>query len=241
VFRELIEVYDKEAYSLEQCFNVPVEDMSDMTSCTRNVCLYIAGGSSGCVYRLALITKKFSEWPVHDVVSGITVTDTHSVLVTCCDVFKLKEFTTHGQLLRQIELGQDIVDPLHTIQLPSGEFVVCHGDFHSAQRVCLLDSSGIILKSFGGPRGSDTQHLDSAERLAVDKNGFVFVADCRNCRVVLLSPALTYVCEVVSHEQLQCRPISVSLDVDRRRLYVAGNEFKEHDRCTIGRVVEISL
>ena len=102
------------------------------------------------------MTKKLSEWPVNDVASGITVTDTHSVLVTCCDVGKLKEFTTHGQLLRQIELEQDIVHALHTIQLPCGEFVVCHGAFHSAQRVCLIDSGGIVVKSFGGLRGSDT-------------------------------------------------------------------------------------
>jgi len=57
--------------------------------------------------------------------------------------------------------------------------------------------------------------------LAVDRNGFVFVADCNNCRVLLLSPELTYVCEVASREQLKGEPQRLYLDDDRRRLYVA--------------------
>ena len=76
--------------------------------------------------------------------------------------------------------------------------------------------------------------------LAVDENGFVFVADYNNYRVLLLSPALTYVREVVSREQLKWKPMRLFLDVDRRRLYVADNKW-EDGKFTVGRVVVISV
>ena len=76
--------------------------------------------------------------------------------------------------------------------------------------------------------------------LAVRKNGLVFVADRDNYRVLLLSPALTYVREVVSREQLKWKPQRLFLDVDRRRLYVAVNEWAR-GKYTVGRVVVISV
>ena len=50
------------------------------------------------------------------------------VLVTCDDVHEIKEFTTDGQLLREVILPQGVLSPSHTVQLSSGEFIVCHSD-----------------------------------------------------------------------------------------------------------------
>ena len=76
--------------------------------------------------------------------------------------------------------------------------------------------------------------------LAVDRNGFVFVADVNNYRVLLLSPALTFVREVLSLEQLKWWPVRLWLDSDRRRLYVVDNKW-ESDQFTAGRVVIVSV
>ena len=106
--------------------------------------MYISGGSDQCVHRVALPGVNVTRWPVNDVADGLSVTDTHSVLVTCSDVQKIKEFTTRGQLLRQIELPQDVVSPWHTIQLSSGEFIVCHGNRDDQlHRVCLIGSDAV--------------------------------------------------------------------------------------------------
>jgi len=240
---EQIEVYHKDSYRLQRCITVPkLGSGNDMISCAHNRCAYVADVTNSCIHRVGLphgtdVTK----WPVNDEPAGISVTDTHSVLVTCDKVRKIKEFSTDGKLLRQIQLPEDVVSPQHTIQLSSGEFIVCHGDGPDlVNRVCLSDSNGHVVKSYGGPKGSGIQQMNVPYHLAVDRNGFVFVADLNNYQVLLLSPALTFVGEVLSREQLECAPGRMWLDSDIRRLYVAVNKL-ESGKYTAGRVVVVSV
>jgi len=238
-----ISVYDADTYRLERKITVTgLGSLSDIATCPYYRCLYIAGGDDKRVYRVALMwNDDVTNWPVYDVLACLSVTDTHSVLVTCDEVRKIKEFTTDGKLLRQIQLPQDVVTPLHTIQLSSGEFVVSHGEVNDPlHRVCLIGSDGRVVKSYGGPSGSGTQQMNAPVHLAVDMNGFVFVADLNNDRVLLLSPALAFVREVLSLEQLKWWPVRLWLDSDRRRLYVADNNW-EGDQHTAGRVVVVSV
>ena len=219
--------------------------VADMIACAYNYCLYISGGTDKCVHRVSLrdVDVHVTKWPVNDVSVCLSVTDTHSVLVTCDEVRKIKEFTTHGKLLRQIELPQDVVSPEHTIQLSSVDFIVCHGnvtDPVSLHCVCLVGSDGQVFMSYGGLAGSGSQQMNLPFHMAVDRNGFVFVVDLLNQRVLLLSPALTYVREVVSREQLKWRPLRLYLDDDRRRLYVADNQW-DGDSFTAGRVIVFSV
>ena len=237
-----ISVYDADTYRLERKITVTgLNFISDIAACPYYRCLYIDGGDDECVYRVALLNDDVTNWPVYDVLACLSVTDTHSVLVTCHKVLKIKEFSTDGKLLRQIQLSHDVVSPCHAIQLSSGEFVVSHGDLDGpVHRVCLIGSDGRVVKSYGGPVGSGTQQMNVPIHLAVDRNGFVFVADVTNDRVLLLSPALTFVRDVVSREQLKWWPIRLWLDSDRRRLYVVDNKW-EGGQHTAGRVVVVSV
>ena len=232
-----IEVYDMHTNCLRRRFTVPGLDFkSDMTACAYNMCIYISGDRDNRVHRVALSRNDVTKWSVDDVARGLSVTDTHSVLVLCDEVKTIKEFTTDGKLLRQIKLPQEVKSPWQSIQLSRGEFVVCHGSVADpVHGVCLTGSDGHIVKSYGESKGSGSQQLNVPIHMAVDWNGFVFVADRNNRRVLLLSPDLTYVREVVSCEQLKWYPRRLFLDVDRRRLYVAIGE------CNAGRVVVISV
>jgi len=240
---EQIEVYDKDSYRLERRIAVPgLRGGNDMISCAHNRCAYVADVIGSCIHRVGLPHgADITNWPVNDEPHCISVTDTHSVLVTCVVARKIKEFSTDGKLLRHIQLPEDVVSPSHTIQLSSGEFIVCHGDAPDpVHRVCLIDSNGHVVKSYGGPKGSGTQQVDVPIHLAVDRNGFVFVADLINDRVLLLSPALTFVREVLSREQLEWWPVRMWLDSDIRRLYVAVSKW-ESGKYTGGRVVVVSV
>jgi len=241
-------VYDTQSGRVQRRIRVStLVAMADMRACTHNCCLYISGYIDKSVHRVSLrdvdVGRPVTKWPVYDEAVGLSVTDTHSLLVTCDEVRTIKEFTTHGQLLRQIELAQDVVSPWHTIQLSSGGFVVCHGsialpgDLH---RVCLIGSDGQLVKSYGGLAGSGSQRMTSPFHLAVDRNGFVFVVDLNNRRVLLLSPELTYIREVVSSDQLKWDPVRLFLDDDGRRLCVADNKW-DGDRWAAGRVVVFSV
>jgi len=163
------------------------------------------------------------------------------VLVTCAVVRKIKEFSTDGKLKREIQLAQDVVSPNHAIHLSNGQFVVCHGERDDpAHRVCLVSSDGQVVKSFGGAKGSGSRQMYMPAHIAVNRNGFVYVADVNNHRVLLLSPSPSFVREVVSREQLKRGPLRLWLDEDRRRLYVANNQW-EKDKYTSGQVVVIGV
>ena len=242
---EQIEVYDIDsyrAYRLLRYLTVPgLGYRRDIVACRHNRCAYISDYSHNSVHRVALRDATVTQWPVHDKPTGLSLTYTHGVLVSCCEVRKIKEFSTDSQLLHVLTLPQDVVSPWHAVQLSNGQFIVSHG--HRADpshRVCLIGSDGSVVKSFGGPKGSGSQHVNTPSHMAVDRNDFVFVVDVYNGRVLLLSPQLTYVRDVVLREQLKWWPRRVHLDSGRGRLYVADNEYKD-GKFTAGRVVVVSV
>jgi len=242
---EQIEVYDLDSYRLQRRINVPLldADTSNMVACSFYHCLYISGVSEKSMYRVALPNDVITNWPVNDDPFRLSVTDTYSLLVTCLEVGKIIEFSTDGKLLREIQLTQDVTTPWHTVQLSNGQFIVSHGfPDDPVHRVCLIGSDGHVVKSFGGAKGSGSQQMNVPWQLAVNRNEFVFVLDAGNHRVLLLSPELTYVRDAVSRDHLKWYPASLSLDVQRLRLYVAENDYNDDDcKWTAGRVAIFSL
>jgi hypothetical protein len=63
-------------------------------------------------------------------------------------------------------------------------------------RVCIVDSDGRVLRSYGGSKGSSNGQLNVPDRIVV--NGFIFVVDFNNHRVLMLNSTLNYVRGVVS-------------------------------------------
>ena len=223
--RGQVEVYDVIDYRLQYCLTVPdARGFIDMTSCAHYRCVYIADPVVKCVHRLD-IQGAATRWPVNDRPWGLSVNAAHNVLVTCCEVHKIKEFSSHGDLLRELTLPDDVIHLLHAIQTCNGQFIVCHGAADDAvHSVCKISNDGrAIVHSHGGRRGSGTGQYNVPVRLAVDKNEFVFVVDLINSRVKLLSPTLDYMRQVVSSDQLKWLPYRLCLDTQRRRLYVADS------------------
>jgi len=224
--RDQVEVYDVTTYRLQRCLTVPVARLfTDMTSCEHNRCVYIGDYNGDCVHRLD-VQGAVTRWAVNDSPWGLSVNAAHNVLVTCPDVRKIKEFSSHGDLLRELTLPDDVIWPWHAIQTRSGQFIVCHGHGNPVHRVCMISADGRhTVHSHGGQRGSDTDQYDVPCHLAGDDNEFVFVADRYNRRVTLLSPTLEYAHQVVSRDQLRGKPWYLYLDTRQRLLYVADNNF----------------
>jgi len=247
--RDQVEVYDVTTYRLQRRLTVPdVCVFTDMTSCEHNRCVYVGDYSGDCVHRLD-VQGAVTRWDVNDEPCGLSVNAAHNVLVTCPSVRKIKEFSSHGHLLRELTLPDDVIMPWHAIQTRSGQFIVCHGvGDDPVHRVCMISAGGRhIVHSHGGHCGSDTGQYQVPFHLAVDDNESVFVADCVNRRVTLLSPTLQYVRQVVSRDQLKWGyRVRLYLDTQRRHLYVAGyvdeHEWnKEQRKSTAGRVAVFSV
>ena len=241
--RDQVEVYDVNSYHLLRRLTVPdARRFSDMTSCKHYHSVYIAyRGVKNCVHRLD-VQGTVTRWAVNDQPWGLSVNAAHNVLVACSVVPIIKEFSTLGDLLREVTLPRDFISPGHAIQTHTGEFIVCHGRRNDpVHRVCLMSADGRrIVHSHGEQRGSDTGQCNRPRHLAVDDNEFVFVADRVNRRVTLLSPTLEYVRQVVSRDQLKGEPRRLYLDTQQRLLYVAVHEeFK--DSNDKGHVVVFSV
>jgi len=227
--RDQVDVYDVITYRLQRRLTVP-DDMwfSDMTSCEHSRCMYIGDYKVECVHRLD-VQGAVTRWAVSDSPWGLSVNAAHNVLVTCPWVRKIKEFSSHGHLLRELTLPDDVITPWHAILTRSGQFIVCHGGGGDpVHRVCMISADGRhIVHSHGGRRGSGTDQYNGPHRLAVDDNEFVFVADSGNRRVTLLSPTLEYIRQVVSRDQLKGEPSCLYLDTRQRLLYVVVREYEE--------------
>ena len=156
--RDEVEVYDVITYRLLRHINVPnCRGFVDMTSCEHYHCLYISDPVVMCIHRVD-VQGATTQWPVNDEPAGLSVTKAHNVLVACDVVRKIKEFSSHGVLLRDMILPDDVIKPWHAIQLTSGQYVVCHGvDDDAVHRVCVMSADCThIIHSHGGQRGSDT-------------------------------------------------------------------------------------
>ena len=146
------------------------------------------------------------------------------MLVTC-NVRKVKEFTTDGKLRREISLDPSIVHPWHTVELTTGQLVVCHSKGRDTlHKVCIVDYKGRVLKSYGGSKGPGSGQLNTPARLAM--NGVIFVADLNNHRVLMLSPTLSLIREVVSGLRY---PLRIWFDDITGRLYVAENKYENDE------------
>jgi len=238
--RHQVEVYDVINYRLQRRLTVPnIRLLNDMTSCEHYRCVYIGDHDGECIHRLD-VQGDFTRWAVKDKPRGLSVNAAHNVLVICRKVRKIKEFSSHGDLLRKLTLPDDVIYPSLAIQTRNGEFIVCHGRRDDAvHRVCKISADGRhVIKSHGGQRGSDSGQYDVPRHLAVDNNEFVFVADLGNRRVTLLSPTLDYIRQVVSPHDLKGGPTRLCLDIHRRHLYVADSDWLP---ARAGRVVVFSV
>ena len=79
-----------------------------------------------------------------------------------------------------------------------------------------MNSDGNVLHSYGGAPGSGDGQLNYPIRLIV--NGFILVSDLVNDRVLMLSPSLTFVRQILSSPR---KPLRMCLDEATGRLYVA--------------------
>jgi len=142
-----------------------------------------------------------------------------NLLVTCRYPNALLEMDGDGAIANKILLPKSVAVPWHAVRLRSGNFAVCHGSgLNKEHRVCIVDSSGCVTKTYGRKCGSQRDQLNIPCHLAVDEDDFILVADCLNTRVTLLSPTLTFMHHVI--DNMDSRPQRLYLDRDTKRLFV---------------------
>jgi len=215
-----IQVYDVDSFAPARQIALPdIKNAHSLTGCQSNLCLYVGDIGHKSIQLVDLKTSSITQWKTGEPPRGLSVTRSHNLLVTVELSTKVQEYTTTGNLVREIKLDVSLDCPQHCVELPSGQFVVSH--LGSTQhRVCIVDASGRISGSYGGPQGSMTEQLRDPRRLAVDSLGNVFVVDCSNDRIEMLSPKLVHLGYLsVAGLQLN-RPYTLHVDESSGRLYI---------------------
>lgn len=219
-----IEVYDTETFAPLTTIVVPhlSDDVRGLASCDTSKCLFAGDFENKSVCRVDLSSDETFSWRTDGKPHGLSTNEAHNVLVTCPNRNAILEYTPRGLLVRKVDLPSDIAWAWHSIQLTNGNYLVCHGLAGSLHRVCSVDPGGRIVASYGTESGSLTGRLRIPSQLAVDKNGYVFVADSDNNRIVVLDPRLECSQDLPADTVTSGiqGPCALYLDESRGRLYV---------------------
>ena len=234
-----IDVYDAETLTRQQSpRHFPrFRGATDIASSSRLSYLYVGDEVKKCVYQIGL-TEWCVQWSLENHKPwGISVTFRDTVLVTLYDVNAIVEFRADGKRVRQVSLEMaGIGQAQQALQIFHNQLIVCHG----TRCISVVDSDGTFVQCCGGVSPSTGQPLHGPSHLAVDQNNVIYAADVLYRRVLVYSPALDFVREVVCGTQLKWWPIRLFVDADRRRLYVADNNF-DGRKYTTGQVVVFKL
>jgi len=229
VFRDVssdqVDVYDMNSnYRLmRRHLSVPGSNVWDMTSNTVDRCLFMSEFVDKKVFKVT-IAGDLTEYDVGDLEPrGLSMMTNGNLLVSCRNHTKLVELDDDGICaMHSVDSDEWIPHLWHAVQMSNGDFVVCHGSGPHLHRVCIIDRFGSIERTFWGLSGSGEDELNVPCHLAVDENDFIFVADCLNKRVTLLSPMLSFIRHVKS--EMASRPQRLYLDRDTKRLYVGQRD-----------------
>ena len=232
LFKYLVAVYSKTDFTLLRSFSVSglsQRGIQDMTSCARLDCMLIADSDRRCLHKVMKDGRNSPEmWPLSDKPYGLSAGKggNVSVLVACgtrgllSNTGKLMELNTLGHCVREIILKPWMVSLWHAAELSSGEFVIAYRSYWcaSSETVGIVDKSGRVKQSYGDAwvPPLDRDLLRGQCHTAVDSDGFVFITDSENSRLLLLNPSLKFVRYIATKK---C-PRWLHLDQKSRRLFV---------------------
>lgn len=220
-----VEVYDAETMTQKRILEIPGlgDGECNLAACGVNKCVYVADSSNDVVHRVQLTGEStVTKWSAGDSPEGLSVNSSHNVLVTNFSATSLQEYTTNGQLVRKIPLPPVINCLMHSVQLSATQFGVTHHIPFSGYSVI---EDGKIMTTYDTGSGPGYGQMDYPYGVALNKHGFVFIADKNNNRIVILNPDsfTSRVLPVSVGGELR-GPISLSIDEPRDRLYIGERE-----------------
>lgn len=235
-----IVIYDTDTLTLQRQLTVRgLSSVTDMASCSRFKCIYIADWNRKVIHRVDETSGEQSQLNVQDKPHSLSVNSDYDLIVTCDAVSKIKVFTTYGVLIKIIESkASEFVHPLHAIQVSIDKYMVSHDEDDSLHRVLIVDGRGRVHQSFGGSKGSKDDQLNAPIRLSVVKNDLILVADLNNRRLVMLNSTLRFVKYLASFGGVGAKPCRMWFDEQTDRLYVAVNKWSD-ELSYIGGHVEV--
>jgi len=221
--RPQVEVYDASTFKLQRYITVPELGICSwgLAACAHYKCLYVSDDNDSSIHRAELSgSNAVKKWSVASGPRGLSVNKQHNVVVASSGADKIREYTTHGALVREISLEQaGVRDRWHAVQLSTGDYVVSDWEWPGAVSVVGID--GRVVRCYCLSSSSDVGQMKYPTGLAVTKNDDILVADENNNRILLVNSSLSSERKLVLPVDDGIRwPRGLCLDESRGRLYV---------------------
>ena len=257
-----IEVYDSKTVKHER--RISVEGLvwtSDMASCAALRCLYLSNWNPYSILRIQLDGDddvcETTSWSLsNEKPEGISViTDDGNLLVAFPDERKLKEYTTRGEIVKEISLPEAVVTPMHAIQTSDNKYFVCHGS-HSdpmtgvyilraadnSQKDVAIECQ--VVQNYNRPIVPGETYCFL--RLIVDEEKHVLVADNNGKKVLSFNSSLSFskVLASKSNDGGSLFPVRMCLDErdkSQRLLYVVDGNLKNVAEVLVFKLIETDL
>ena len=184
--------------------------------------LYVSEYNAKLIHRIQLSDETYSHWSVNSYNLTMSINKKGNVVVSCPNLDKIIEYTPTGRCVREIQvdaIDKTIAGLQHAIQLDDDRFVICYTSTH--HRVCIIDNNGRMVKRYGEGKGSGIGQMDFPLYLAIDRNGFILVADFNNNRIIQLNASLKFTKVFTSGSVGLKKPTRMYLHEKTRRLYIA--------------------
>ena len=177
---------------------------TDIAASASTSCLYVSDLRSDSVWRVNVDSGAVVQWLSGVAARAVSVTSEGRIVVVVPIDFQRHD---HGRSTWRgevhvcspeavteaiVKLSPDITSPRSVVVTTRKTFVVSHGfRKHEMHRVCEVDMTGRVLKSFGSTPGNGIGQLRIPASVSLDDKERVIVADFGNNRVLLLNKQLT--------------------------------------------------
>ena len=214
--------------SLEHLFSVFLADLEDPWDIlvVRGI-LYVTEKNRKLMFKMVTKTR-WEEWILSSTKATLSSTFDENILASCEG--RLVEFNDKGTKIREILL--EMIDqnpwrdsPLHAVKLSRMGYAVCDSRYQH-HRIIRLSTGGSPIRAYGEPAKLEKKPLRRSHYLARCRDDFILVADQDNDRILMISPDLEPVKELVRATIGLHKPFRMCLDEVKERLYVVGESQK---------------
>ena len=167
-----IEVYDMETMVHRR--KIKVKGLLDGWDIVAHLnVLYVSEFDAKLIHVIQLSDGTSSRWSVNSRGMRMSLNEKGNVVVASEYPDIIFEYTPTGSCVRKIQvdaIDRNIQGLRHAIQLDDDRFLICHATAKT-HRVCIIDSNGKMLRSYGGRTGSLIGQMNHPCYLAFDGKG----------------------------------------------------------------------
>jgi hypothetical protein len=217
-----IQVYSTSTFASTRNLSLAYGNHWGLASCKVNNCIYVACYGNNLILKVDLSTYRVShQWSTAANPMGLSVNAESEVLVACYGAPKLQKYKTDGTVVHDVNLQTiGITNPVHAVQLSTGNYLVGHGSYTAMQRLSEVSADGSsVIRKYLPPSNQLSGYMAVSLK---GKQGNVLVCGGNKNTIQVLDFSLTKSVALPFPPEIGALnlPFAIHFDENRRRLYI---------------------